>query len=49
MTFNNRISCELLDGIGNFELEKIWRPFFYNINLETCIVSGQATGKSCLQ
>ena len=49
MTFNNRISCELWDGIGNFELEKIWRPFFYNINLETCIVSGQATGKSCLQ
>ena len=41
MTFNNRINCELGDGIGNFGLETIWRPFFYN--LETYIVSGQST------
>ena len=47
MTFNNRINCELWDGIGNFGLETIWRPFFYN--LETYIVSGQATWKSYLQ
>ena len=49
MTFNNRINCELWDGIDNFGYETTDLETFFFYNLETYIVSGQATLKSYLQ